>query len=78
MPDVENLKLLKELTNRTTGNYAKGQITNALGELVYTGQLRIGDDRLIQEILEKLKNESDLPLSKNIERVETALSYFVG
>lgn len=78
MPDVEDLKVLKEVVYRTTGNYAKGQITNALGELVYTGQLRIGDDRLIEEILEDLKNESDFALSKNIERVETALKYFKG
>ena len=77
MPDVEDLKILKELAFRTTGKYTKGQVTNALGELVYTGQLRIGDDRLIEEILADLKNESDLPLLKNIERVETALKYFV-
>ena len=78
MPNVEDLKLLKELTFKTRSYYAKGHITNALGELVYSGQLRIGDDRLIEEILQDLKNESDLPLSKNIERVETALKYFVA
>lgn len=77
-PNVEDLILLKVLSLKVFGNYSKGQITNTLGELVYSGQLRIGDDELILEILNHLKTGADLPLLKNIERVETALEYFIG
>ena len=75
VPNVEDLRLLKDISSRTSGNYSKGQITNTLAELVYSGQLRIGDDEHILNILNNLKANADLPLSKNIERVETALKY---
>lgn len=77
IPDIENLDLLEYISKRSTSNFSKGNTVNALGELVYSGQLRIGDGQRIKSILNSMKATSDIPLSKNIERVEAALDYLL-
>lgn len=56
-------------------HFTKGVFTNALAELIYSGMLRIGDDVVIRKLLELMRQDADLPLSKNIERVLAALDY---
>jgi len=53
-------------------------IVNALAELIYSGQLRFGDEEKIKSILTRIKTNGDLPLKKNIERVEVALDFLLG
>jgi len=77
IPDVENLSILNKIASNAKSNFAKGNIVNAIAEIVYSGQLRIGDNETINTILDKLSTEADLPLMKNIERVEIALKYLL-
>lgn len=77
-PKVEDLSILKSISERCRSNYSKGQIINAVGEIVYTGELRFGDDIEIKEILVKLESENDIPLTKNIERVLSALDHLLA
>lgn len=77
-PNIEELKTLQRIAPNATSDFTKGHIVNALAEFVYSGQLRFGDDTIIFETLNLLKIEADIPLQKNIERVEIALQYFLG
>lgn len=78
IPNIEDLDLLALIAQNSSGNYSKGNIVNALGGLVYSGQLRLGDDQNIKTILNNMKTNADAPLSKNIERVEIALDFLLG
>ncbi len=78
-PKVEDLPILKILTEKCKSNYSKGQIVNAVGEIIYTGELRFGDDSEIREILDRIKSDDDdVPLAKNIERVISALDHLLA
>jgi len=77
-PDYQDLDVLESLTEQASGNFARGAIVNALAELVYSGQLSIGDDRRVIGLLERLELNSDVPLQKNVERVRAALEYLLG
>lgn len=77
VPDIEHLDLLESIAENSSSNFAKGNIVNALGELVYSGQLRLGDDYRILSLLGRMKENSDEPLVKNVERVESALGYLL-
>jgi len=77
IPDVELLSILDKITSNAKSNFPKGNIVNAIAEIVYSGQMRMGDDVVITSILERLSIDADLPLKKNIERVEVALKYLI-
>lgn len=77
-PNIDDLKLLKQISKNASTNFTKGHIVNALAEFVYSGQLRFGDETIIFDTLNVLKPDADIPLLKNIERVEVALQYFLG
>ena len=77
-PDVRYIKQLDLLAGRAESHFTKGIIVNALGAIVYSGQIRFGDDVAIGKLLSQLSRHADLPLTKNIERVETALQYLIG
>ena len=78
VPEFGDLDLLELLTGDIGSNFTKGCVTNAIAELVYSQKLQIGDDERIRKILNVLKQNSDVPLVKNIERVESALDYLIS
>ena len=78
VPQQNDLGVLEDIGGKTKKDFVKGVITNALAELVYSGLLGLGDDQRIFQLLEILKKEADVPLLKNIERVEVALTYLIG
>ncbi|MEO1263889.1 MAG: hypothetical protein AAFZ15_34100 [Bacteroidota bacterium] len=76
-PKVDDIRTLKTIAVKCESNFSKGQIVNALGEIVSYGELRFGDDQEVKNILEQLMDESDIPLKKNIERVLAALDFLL-
>lgn len=76
--NIDQLKLLNQISANALSHYSKGCIVNALGEFVNLGELRHGDESVIFKTLNNLKEDADIPLSKNIERVEVALQHFLG
>lgn len=78
VPDIEDLYILEFITPNAANSVTKGFITNALAELIYSGQLRLGDDERMRYLLEQLGKEGDLPLLTNVERVRVALDYLTG
>ena len=78
VPDNDDLDILEEIAKRTTKAFTKGKIVNALAEILYSGQIRIGDDERMSELLDFLRNEANVPLEKNIERVRAALHFMMG
>lgn len=79
VPDIADLEVLESIVPNATTNVSKGFLTNALAELIYAGQLRIGDDERLYELLRIIKQEDgDRALLSNVERVEAALDYLTG
>ncbi len=78
IPKFGDLDLIESSTGEINSNFTKGCVTNAIAELVYSQKLRIGDAERTRKILNALKRNSDVPLMKNIERVEAALDYLVS
>lgn len=77
-PKIDQLHLLAQICPNALSRYSKGYIVNALGEFVYSAEIRFGDDAVIFKTLDMLKKDADITLLKNIERVEIALQYFLG
>lgn len=78
VPDTKAIDIFEGVVDKMTGNFSRGCIVNALAEVVYSGQLRIGDDARIYAILDLLLTNADEPLEKNIIRVKTDLDYLLG
>lgn len=78
LPEFGDLDLLATLAKEDLGNFTKGNIVNALAEIIYNGKLGIGEDTIVQSVLKELGKTGDVPLQKNIERVAVALDYLTG
>jgi hypothetical protein len=78
LPCFNDLDILEALTGETCGRFVKGTITNALAEIIYSGQLGLGDDQRVRRLLDRLLEKADLPLQKNVERVRVSLEYLLG
>lgn len=74
-PDVNDLHILEKIAKKAQQNFTKGNIVNALAEIIYLGQIRLGDDSKIEDILTLLNKHTDIPLEKNIDRVRAALHF---
>ncbi|MBL7774535.1 MAG: hypothetical protein JNK89_00945 [Saprospiraceae bacterium] len=78
VPDTDAIDIFESAVRNTTGNFSRGCIVNALAEIVYSGQIRIGDDARIFNLLSTLSQNADEPLLRNIQRVEADLNYLLG
>ena len=76
-PEFGDLDIIEQLAKDLNSNFTKGNITNAIAELIYYYKLQLGDEDRILHILDHLKVGADKPLLKNIERVEVALAYLI-
>lgn len=74
-PDYNDLSILESVTNNISGDFTKGNVVNAIAELIYCHKLVIDDDLRIMRILNIVRINADKPLLKNIERTEAALQY---
>lgn len=78
VPSFEDVNILLQFVDETNSSFTKGNIVNAFAELIYNGKLSIGDEAHIRTALAQLAETEDLPLQKNIERVEAALDYLIN
>ena len=78
IPDIDELYVLEANLPNATSTLTKGFIANALAELIYSGQLRLGDDYRVHTILDFMKKDADPVLIKNISFIETALNVVTG
>lgn len=78
LPDVDGIDFFENSIDKVVGNFTKSCIANALAEIIYTGQLRIGDDARIEDLLSSLSKDSAYAVLKNIEHVKAELYHFLG
>lgn len=78
VPEMEAIDFFESVAKNIKGNFTKCCIVNALAEIIYTGQLRFGDDERIYTLLDILHPDSAETVEKNISRVNTELNYFLG
>ena len=77
--NIDDLDILESIVPHATTSVSKGFLINGLAELIYSGQLRIGDDFRVRELLTHMKNESDdKVVLTNITFVETILDVLAG
>ncbi|MCH5714700.1 hypothetical protein [Niabella hibiscisoli] len=76
-PESGDLNTIEKFTHPSLGMFTKGNIVNAITELIYFQTLSIGDDHRINVLLNNLKTNADQPLLKNIESAEAALQYLL-
>ncbi len=76
-PESGDLNTIEKFTLPSLGMFTKGNIVNAITELIYFQTLSIGDDHRVKVLLNNLKTNADQPLLKNIERAEAALQYLL-
>jgi len=77
--NIEDLDIVESVVPNATTSIAKGFLINALAELIYSGQLRIGDDWRVKDLLTQMKNDSDdKVVLTNITFVETMLDVLAG
>ena len=78
LPIIEEIEIIESVVPNAKNSITKGFLVNALGEFIYSGQLRIGDDERIYYLLKEMAREADIVLIKNIERVKVSLDYLTG
>ena len=80
VPTLEGIDFFETIlkNNNNLGNFTKCNIANALGEIIYSGQLRIGDDKRVEDILSKLYPNSFQTVRLSILKVNAELDYFLG
>ncbi|MEZ5040361.1 MAG: hypothetical protein R2828_10725 [Saprospiraceae bacterium] len=78
VPEISAIDFFESVAKNISGNFTKCCIVNALAEIIYTGQLRFGDDERIYNLLDILNPNSAQTVEKNISRVNTELNYFLG
>jgi hypothetical protein len=78
VPDIEGIDFFESIIDKEMGNFTKCCIINAIAEIIYTGQLRIGDDQRIEKILLHLFPNSFQTVKLSITRVSAELDYFLG
>ena len=78
IPDIDELSVLEANLPNATSTLTQGFIANALAELIYSGQLRLGDDHRLNAMLEFMKKDADQVLIKNVSFIQTALDVVTG
>jgi len=78
IPELSGIDFMESVAGNDLGNFTKCCIVNALAEIIYTGQLRIGDDQRMANILDILFPNSFQTVKLSITRVSAELDYFIG
>lgn len=78
LPELDGIDFFESVSKNDLGNFTKCCIVNAVAEILYTGQLRIGDDKRIAHILDDLFPRSYQTVKLSITRVSGELDYFLG
>lgn len=78
IPELKAIDFFESVIAQDLGNFTKCCIVNALGELIYSGQLLVGDDRRITFILDQLFPGSYQTVKLSITKVSGELDYFIG
>lgn len=77
-PAYSEIEVLSHLVSKTDSLFVKGEMINALAEIIYNGKLGLGDEEIAQQIFQEVEKKADLPLQKNVERVRVALEYLTN
>lgn len=78
LPETTGIAFFESVAKPSLGNFTKCCIVNALAEIIYTGQLMIGDEQRITKILDLLFPDSFQTVKLSITRVSGELDYFLG
>ena len=78
VPELSGIDFFETVASKDLGNFTKCSIVNALAEIIYTGQLMVGDDQRISKILDQLFQSSFQTVKLSITRVSGELDYFLG
>ncbi|MBK6947457.1 MAG: hypothetical protein IPH16_04660 [Haliscomenobacter sp.] len=78
LPELSGIDYFESISKIDLGNFTKCCIVNALAEILYSGQLRTGDDGRISKILDELFPNSYQTVRLSITRVSAELDYFSG
>jgi len=78
LPELSGIDFFESISGNDLGNFTKCCIVNALAEILYTGQLRIGDDKRVSKVLDDLFPNSFQTVKLSITRVSAELDYFIG
>lgn len=78
LPELSGIDFFESISKQNLGNFTKCSIANAVAEILYAGQMRIGDDQRIVRILEDLFPNSFQTVKLSITRVSAELEYLVG
>lgn len=78
VPEIDGIDFFESILPHVHGNFTRCCIVNALAEIIYTGQLRFGDDQRIYKILDILHPDAAPTVGHNITRVNAELDYFLG
>ncbi|MBK7871604.1 MAG: hypothetical protein IPJ74_13495 [Saprospiraceae bacterium] len=78
LPELPGIDFFESISKGDLGNFTKCCIANALAEILYSGQLRMGDDNRISKILDDLYPNSYQTVRLSITRVSAELDYFSG
>jgi hypothetical protein len=78
-PSIHDMAILEQIAANATKNFTKGTIVSTLGEIIYTGELRMGDEDRIKKILKHFSQNPniDTPLKQNIKNVKASLSFLM-
>lgn len=76
--DTEDIEILASVAKNANNHISKGFLVNALMELIYAGQLQLGDEIVVYELLDILEKNGNTPLVKNVERVRAGLDFLMG
>ena len=78
LPELTGIDFFESISKIELGNFTKCCITNALAEILYSGQLRVGDEKRISKILDELYPNSYQTVRLSVLRVSAELDYFSG
>lgn len=78
VPELSGIDFFESVPKNELGNFTKCCIVNALAEIIYSGQMRIGDEKRVEKILVDLFPNSYQTVKLSITRVSAELDYFLG
>jgi hypothetical protein len=78
VPDNSGIDFFESISTNDLGNFTKCCIVNALAEILYSGQLQMGDETRINKILDDLYPNSFQTVRISITRVSAEVEYFLN
>lgn len=78
VPEASCIDFFERNLKNISGNFTKCCISNALAELIYSGQVWYEQDERIKRILVEIFPDSSPSVRQNVNRVYTEIDYFIS